>query len=68
MECLAELHPRYPVIGGVHGQKVGPSRAYRILKLMGDEERLLLVLASKESELLLDSPEPVVGIQRILNL
>ena len=34
---------------------------------MGGEERLLVVLAPEESELLLNSPELVVGIQIILS-
>ena len=66
-ESLTKLRPRHAVIGGVHGQKAGPPRTCRALKLMGGEERLLVILTAKKDELLLDRLEPVIGIQRILS-
>ena len=68
LERLAELHPRHPMIGGVHGQVVGPPRVRRTLKLMGNKKRLLVILALKESELLLDGAKPMVGVEWILSM
>ena len=67
-EGLAELRPRHSVVGRVHGQEVGPPRARQALKLMGSKEHLFVILASEERKLLLDHPEPVIGIQSILSL
>ena len=55
------------MISSVHGQIVSPPCTGHTLELMGGEERSLVVLAPKESEFLLDSPQPMIGVKRILS-
>ena len=55
------------MVGGVHGEIVGPPCAGSTLKLMGSKESLPVVLAPEKHELLLNGMEPVVPVKGILS-
>jgi hypothetical protein len=67
-ESLTELSPRHLIAISKGGGEGRPPGTHGPTELLGHEQRLLRLLASKKTELSLGRAKPAIGLQRIRGL